>query len=407
MVKKPVTKNVCWFNISQTGNTYINYWLKKTLVCIAFFSRNVVMNPITALCDSYEVTALVGTEFILLFVCCLIEIFILCFTIYNICLGQNNKNVKKKITMLFRCLIVGYHSFVFIYLLLILILKIFLIFNISNVLDYAWDESCNILNFWSNLFIPAAYTTCIMFWFFRLMKIFNGTIYSFSQKKKKMIITVFLFVVFIGFSSMIIAIIMSYTTVKNSSNMYVFNNNNHDAFCKYKQHVIDFLPILQTSNDVSYKYHLNHFYGCTIKSTHISSYFVLFSKILTIIAVPSMNGFLFYHFVVKMSQYLKDTYKVNGKINRINDDQLFIKYLNVIIGISCVLTTLISISLTIVNRHFFLPLLYIDLILNGYFIVVIFQFGNKLLCKCCKNKIWRLVKIKRDKFRSVSTESSL
>ena len=365
------------------------------------------MEPITAFCNNYEVTAIAGTDFIFVFVCCLVEIFIICFTVCNIYLPLSNKSVKKKIPMLFRCLILGYHSFVLIYLVLVTIIKIFIAFNISGVLDYAWDSSCNVVNFWSTLSIAAAYTTCVMFWFFRLIKIFDGTIYSFSKKKEKVIVAIFICVVVTGFISRIIAIIMSYTIVENNS--YVFNHNNSDTFCKYKQHVIDFLLILQAPNDISYKYHLNHFYGCMIKSTHITSYFMLFGNILIIIAVPSMNGFLFYQFVKKMSQLLNNTRKVNDRIQRnpINDEQLFIKYLNIIIGVSSISTTLISLPLSVFYIRLFAPLMYFDLILNGYFIIVIFQFGNKLLCQCCKNRIWKLVNNKRDKLPSASSEPSL
>ena len=119
-----------------------------------------------------------------------------------------------------------------------------------------------------------------------------------------------------------------------------------------------------------------------------------------------MNAYLFYQFVKKMNQLLQRVNKVQERYV-INDDQLYLKYLNIIIGISSVLTTLISISLTIFNRGLFAPLMYFDLIINGYFIVVIFQFGDKLLCRCCKNRIWKLVKHKRKKLRSASPEPSL
>ena len=221
------------------------------------------------------------------------------------------------------------------------------------------------------------------------------------QKKFEKLSLQYLFVLFTGFLSRITAMIMSYTIVDN--NFYVFDNTNHDAFCKYKQNVIDFLPILHASGDVSYKYRLHHFYGCELKSTHISSYFFLFGSILAIILVPSMNGFLFYQFVKRMNQLLQNMNKVSCNRNRINEERLFITYLNVIIGVSSVSTTLISISLSIFNPSLFMALLYFDLILNGYFMLIIFKFGNKLLCQCCKNRIWALVHKKTDKLQAPSS----
>ena len=103
-----------------------------------------------------------------------------------------------------------------------------------------------------------------------------------------------------------------------------------------------------------------------------------------------------------MSQLLNNTHKVNGSRNAIKDEQSFVKYLNAIIGISSVLTTLISVPLSIFNVRLFASLIFFDFILNGYFIIVIFQFGNKLLCQCCKKRIWTLVKRKKNKLQSAS-----
>ena len=141
-------------------------------------------------------------------------------------------------------------------------------------------------------------------------------------------------------------------------------------------------------------------------------------KGIALVSVPIGNGFLFYQFVVKMSKLMKDSHERKRrqkakhfdkqiKVNIAFDkDRLYMIYLNCIIGILSVSTSLISLLLIFINTHLFASLAFFDVVLNGYLMLLVYQFGHNLLPKCCTKRIWNCVQRQKEKINIESTDTS-
>ena len=339
-------------------------------------------------------------------ICTILEICLFVFAIYHICLPLKKKDRSPKtIPILFQCLIFGYHISAISLYALVITTYIPVLFNTGSVYDFTSLFTCNIARFWALLPFSGIYPASILFWFFRLVKIFNGTIYGVSVKFQRICILIFVIIVILSTACTFGGIIVSYRNDNGN-----WTSDNSQTFCREKYNVVDFLPILQESNKISYNYKINNFYTCDVKSDHLSSYLLVLSSLLTILSVPVMNGYLFYQFVKRMSQLIKNistrknsNAQKNSKTDQFEDAQLYYIYLNCVIGILSVSTTLLSLVLYIVDRGAFLSAIFIDVVINGYFMLLVYHFGNKILPKCCDSTILGFVKKKKESELKPST----
>lgn len=295
-------------------------------------------------------------------------------------------------------------------------------FDFGPSFDYTSQLGCNLTEIWNLIAIGWVYSAGVYFWLFRLIKIFHGTIYAFCVKNTKLLIRIYGIGFGMGFLLFFIAFLMSHFDEHN-------DRFNLHVFCRYKVNIGDFLPVLnqlitssENDNDIDYNYNykINNFYTCQMRSECISSYILLVGKILALISIPIWNSFLFYQFFKKMNRLIKNSCDNNTNCNSdfdnkrhnksiFDEKQLYYVYLNCIIGITSVGTTLTTMLLVVFNSNLFVSLLYFDIVVNGYLMLLVYNFGNKLLPKCCRKRILRFIKRsqnKREKLQLASTETS-
>ena len=311
-------------------------------------------------------------------------------------MSSKNKDGKKPIPVLFKCLIFGYHICAISLYGLTISTYIPILFNTGSVYDFTSLFGCNVAQFWGLLPFSGMYPASILFWFFRLVKIFDGTMYGVSVKCQRICTLIFVIMATISTTCLFISIIISYRNENGD-----WTSDNSQTFCRKKYNIMDFLPILQESKTISYNYKINNFYTCNVKSDHPSSYLMVLGLLLTILSVPVMNGYLFYQFVTKMRQLIKNIgatkdSRIDNNGKRFEQAQLYYIYLNCVIGILSVSTTFLSLALYIIDRGAFLSAIFIDAVMNGYFMLLVYHFGNKILPKCCNSIILGLAKNKQE-----------
>ena len=336
-----------------------------------------MLKRITEICDSDPLHVPVGTRFIFCLVCAVCEIFMSGFVLYHICIFKSSKDSKNQssIPVLFRLLIFTYHGSVWILFILQLIGHIPILFNLGSSYDFSTNMGCNITHFWSVIPFGSIYSASVFFWWMRLIKIFDGTIYAVSQTKEKCITYIFFLVMVTGYLAVIAGLILSYAYTSNDNDGNVsITNNNSDAFCARKVNVIDFLPILQSSNKYSYHFKTNHFYGCILTPNSMSRFLLLSAYMIAMVTVPVFNGFLFYQFVLKLKGLI--THSSKDKSIPFDSSQLYFVYLNCIIGMFSVATSSIALLLAIFFHHLFFLLMYVDVVINGYLMILVYKLDK-------------------------------
>ena len=368
------------------------------------------------LIDTAEETS-VGTNTVVTIIAGTIEFIIFCYIIYKLLYQQGIMKMHKALAT---C-ILGYHLSMVSYFAMICTAFIQAMFGVNNIYDFTSVSTCHIVN--DIFFIPFwfAYSCSVLFWYFRLRIVFSGTIYRLSNKFHKyttiwivsqMCITIILIIAIYGW-----IFILSWDN----------NYKPTDLFCILKYNITDFFPYVITESESNYSYSelINNFYTCRSRtfsrdvSNNIYPYIWSLNSatiLLGMVCVPVTNGILFYNYVKRMRMIVKNEIQsqkenamtmasvsssgsqsknITSNINKsnINNDNVALNTIhiwqNVIIGVTSAISTLIALlSYAVFSTSVIASVIvYLDVILNGIFMLMILEIGEWLFCKCCKKFI--------------------
>ena len=352
------------------------------------------MNSITVLCketsDGAEYT---GTKVIISFLAVVVEITMLCYTIYHLCLLRR----KTKVYWIFRALLFSYHTFCMLYIVSSFARFIIPMFNINNIHDMSSIFVCYKDAIFNILFFGCVYLSTAMYWLFRLKLTFSGSHYQSSNKFYNFMTCWAIFGALIGLTLSIICFTIIIKDNKNSENY----------FCLTKVNVQDFFPYLVSANSQKYRYKLDNFYKCAKNRNNSIWILTDLSTYIGVVCVPAINGVLFYQYTIKMKRFVLDFNKHGlHQVNKVNKHHIeasmrkkgqFVSiYKNVLIGVSSISSTFIAIILYIFNSKMFGILFYIDVIINGLFMIMVLKFGQWMFCKCCRNFILKSINSQYD-----------
>ena len=337
-----------------------------------------------------DVNALVGTEIIVNTFCFVFEAFLITFLLIKLC---TNHNTIRVIPTKFRLLLCLYHTISLTNYSLFLSIYIPLVFGLDcQIYDYSSILTCNLFQFVILTLGGCNYFILALFWLLRLQSVFANSKYRFSTKSCQVWRTILLVPCLLAILASLIAFIISFDNT----------GTNNNAFCISKFNVIDFIPYLASHNcykkQYSYNFMKHNFYTCYIDPNHISSQIAYLGMVQIGVIVPFFNGLLFYLFVKRMKQMRSDHKNLGGELKSINmkmeREQLHHIYLNSIIGITSVSTTMIAFALNIIQSSLFDSLFLLDWLLNGYLMFIVFKFGEQLIPQFFKKMI--IKKITRD-----------
>lgn len=343
-----------------------------------------------------------GTKLIALSLTLCIESILLSYLISQLWCTKCTLNIHRKhgkLSTKIRCIVTVYHLSFMLWLVILSTLYSIPIFS-QTTYDVSSLPACIIST--NIVLIPftSIYVCCALFWFVRLKGVFQRSKYQISRTLNMFIL---LWINMGAFCSVVCLSCGLVITI-----IAILNNNSNEIFCLQSKQVLDFFVYVHDmydneNNKITYQYKLSNWHVCSLKPNSLVFYLSLGNNIIGAMSVPTVNAILFYQFVSKMKQHARDMSLSQTKIIKIDKKSQQIKdvssnynqqvYLNGIIGIISVLTTILSLILYIVDETLFSFLFFVDLIINGILMIMVLNFGHWLICNCCHKLIDKLINI--------------
>lgn len=333
-----------------------------------------------------------GTKLIIILTTLTVETVVFVYVIRKMwCSSQVSKRISYIVTT--------YHICFMLWLVILCILFLNPVFSDSTY-DFSNTISCITITNISSIPFTPLYLSLILFWFTRLKGVFQRSKYQISQKLNLIII-----------SSAAIACVSSIICLLYGLMLAIIaidNGNADKIFCLYTKHVLDFYPFVydiydeENNNVISYQYKLENWRTCFLNRNTWVQYLSFANNIIGAISVPSLNAILFYQYVKRMKQHgndmrLSHTTVSNSSSNSNSNGDIYSStnhrnvYLNGLLGIISVSTTLLSLVLFAIDPDLFSMLFFIDLFVNGILMIMVLRFGNWLICPCCQTLVDKLI----------------
>ena len=378
---------------------------------------------VTLLCDASTtadegIPTVIGTKLLVGVIVSVIEAIFVFYLLYEFCKKKQYRAVNKSFQMTLTLYHVSFLSLLCVFNLVYLpMIFEYDIFTKSNNSKYKYDFSsaadCYLGYHLSVIPLVGCYLAVLLFWLFRLKLVFNDSIYQISNKLY-ILLTLWIIVVgVVGFLLVMTAMILTIFTTETEEE--------NKVYCLQKIAIVDFIPYIRIhnynydknkNNHDSYSYKINNFYSCqegkynsnlAQRSTFGQLIWTLtdIPIYVAFVSIPILNSLLFFFYVKKMNQIRHDMNQANLSVhtcasntkninNNNNIEQLKRLgdiYRTAVIGICSISTTLVTFCLYFINGYYWSSLYFIDLMVNGYLMIVVFKFASWMCPKCCTKMI--------------------